>query len=326
VTTHPFFQKTEQFFSAVFHHSPNGISAISPQYDILAINQQFSHLTGFTAEQLLGKKCYAVFSQGSICHNCPVKKSLQTLKPAKSIKLRQHVSGSAIFIEQTAIPILNDAGTPEYVIEIIVDITKQMELEQSNKQLFFDTITGLVNLLESRDPYTSAHSARVRDIALNIAKTLALSQKATDEIAIAAILHDIGKIGVPEVILNKPGRLTLEEYRIIQEHTQIGYTALKAISSLDRIPEYILYHHEAYDGTGYPTGLCAEAIPFPSRIIHVADVYDALTSHRVYRNAMTHEETMDIFKNERGRQFDPQIVDALIDSLIYKKKLVLPCC
>ncbi len=189
-------------------------------------------------------------------------------------------------------------------------LTEKMELQQQYQQLAVETVTSLAKLIGNRDQYTGEHSARVRDVALAIGNELKLSADVMGELAIAAILHDIGKIGIPEQILNKTGKLTETEFTIIQKHPQLGYDALVNIKQLEKVAEYILYHHESYDGRGYPCRKAGEEIPLISRILSVADVYEAITSDRVYRKAMNLEQTMMVMRAGRGTKFDPEILDA----------------
>lgn len=187
-----------------------------------------------------------------------------------------------------------------------------MGLQRQHDNLLIQTITALVNLIESRDQYTGSHSNRVRDIAVEIGKEVGFDPNSLEELSIAAVLHDIGKIGSPEHILNKPGRLTNEEYEIIKEHPKIGYKALHKVYSLKQVASIILDHQERVDGKGYPAGKTAKDISLAARILNVADVYEAITADRIYRKAMTEEAAINIMNDGRGTQFDPIIVDALI--------------
>lgn len=185
-----------------------------------------------------------------------------------------------------------------------------LNLEQQNQQLAIETVTSLGKLIGNRDQYTGEHSLRVRDIALTIGTELRLPPGDMNELAIAAVLHDIGKIGIPEQILNKTGKLTESEFAIIQKHPQLGYDALINIKQLERVAEYILYHHECFDGRGYPCRKKGDEIPLISRILSVADVYEAITSDRVYRKAMNLEQTMMVMRAGRETKFDPEVLDA----------------
>jgi energy-coupling factor transport system substrate-specific component len=148
---------------------------------------------------------------------------------------------------------------------------------------------------------------------MRLAKHLGLKGKAYDELRWASILHDIGKIGIPGEILNKPSRLTDEEYDIVKEHPSKGFEILSPVSQLGGSLKGILHHHERVDGKGYPSGLKGEKIPFNSRIIAVADTYDAISSSRAYRPSKSSDEAMAIVKEVSGSQLDPQVVAALVE-------------
>ncbi|WP_427366653.1 HD-GYP domain-containing protein [Candidatus Caldatribacterium saccharofermentans] len=190
-----------------------------------------------------------------------------------------------------------------YSFKLFVD-TKRMHLE---------LLRALTAAVDAKDPYTRGHSARVAQLALRIADCLNLSGKEKEVIEYAAILHDVGKIGITDTILSKPGRLSPEEYRVIQEHPLIGYRIVKDVDFLRRVAEIILTHHERCNGHGYPEGRKMEEIPLEARIVAVADVFDALTSERPYRRAYTVDEALEIMENEEEGHFDPKILAVLKD-------------
>ncbi|WP_458413466.1 HD-GYP domain-containing protein [Schinkia sp. CFF1] len=174
--------------------------------------------------------------------------------------------------------------------------------------------TALANALDSRDAYTMYHSENVAKYAFEIAKKMKLSKDTCNNIHIGGLLHDIGKIGIPEHILSKPGELTDEEYKIIKTHPSVGYEIIKHIESFKEtgVLDIVLYHHERYDGKGYPTGLSGHDIPLEARIVAVADTFDAMISKRVYRNALNLDYTLEEIKKNKGTQFDSKIVDVFL--------------
>lgn len=173
----------------------------------------------------------------------------------------------------------------------------------------------LVKSLEEKDEYTRGHSERVAELAKKIAKRLKLSPRLVDRIYNAALLHDVGKIGIPDHILKKPSILSKEEISIVKTHPEKGEEILKEVDIFrNRESRWVRHHHERWDGKGYPDGLKGEEIPLPSRIIAVADVYEALRSNRPYRKALSHDEAKRILKNEmRGTVLDPRLVDILLE-------------
>jgi putative nucleotidyltransferase with HDIG domain len=186
------------------------------------------------------------------------------------------------------------------------------ELYQDLKDILLNVIKTLVYSIEAKDSYTRGHSERVSTIALKIAEDLGLSGEAKDELKWASILHDIGKIGVPEIILNKTGTLNKEEFQHIKEHPEKGYEILNPINQLNESVKSILYHHERYDGTGYPSGLKGKKIPLYARVIAIADTYDAMTSRRSYRRNISRENAIAEIIKVKGTQLDPELVEIFL--------------
>lgn len=173
------------------------------------------------------------------------------------------------------------------------------------------TIKSLANAIEASDEYTKGHCERVEQISLDIGKALDLGPTRLDTLSKAAILHDIGKIGVPKEILNKESPLTNEEFEYIKKHSTLGYQILREVEFLKDSVKIILQHHERFDGTGYPHGIAGEDIDLMARILSVADAYDAMTSSRAYRKVpLTHESALAQLREGAGKQFDPEVVVA----------------
>jgi putative two-component system response regulator len=180
------------------------------------------------------------------------------------------------------------------------------------RHTFLCAIASLARTLEARDPYTSGHSRRVRQYSLRLADALGVDAQLRKQLSLAAMLHDIGKVGVPEAVLNKPGALTSEELDLVREHPVIGERILSPIIRNQTILAAIRGHHERFDGGGYPDGLRGEAIPYLARLITVADCYDALTSSRAYRGAMPPAKALEIIRAGVGTQFDPPIAETFL--------------
>lgn len=172
-----------------------------------------------------------------------------------------------------------------------------------------DVIEILITTLNSKDRYTFQHSWRVAELATAIAQEMELDQQKIERIHYAAHLHDIGKIGVEEKILTKSGKLTAAEMKSMQEHPVIGHEILRKIPLFNSISTIVLYHHERYDGLGYPSGLEGKQIPLGSRIIAVADTFDAITSNRSYRLAKSHDYAYQEINDHSGEQFCPRVVN-----------------
>ena len=186
--------------------------------------------------------------------------------------------------------------------------------EQAEKirQSFLNSMTALAYALEAKDRYTSGHSERVAATSAAIATELGLLQEGVEKIRLAGQVHDIGKIGVRESVLNKPGRLTDEEFQHIKCHCELGERIIKPIVEDREILLMVRHHHERYDGAGYPDGLSGEQIILGARILAVSDTYDAMTSERPYRGAMSVEAAYAEIERGRGAQFAPEVVDAFL--------------
>ena len=187
--------------------------------------------------------------------------------------------------------------------------------EDTVKELFIQTVTALSEAVDAKDRYTSGHSKRVADYARKIAARMGKSKEEQEEIYRAGLLHDVGKIRIPAEIINKPGRLTDEEYNIIKIHPVTGYHILQGISEDSVIAIAAKYHHERYDGKGYPNGLAGENIPEVARILGVADAYDAMASNRSYRKSLPQEVVREEIEKGKGTQFDPQIADIMLQMM-----------
>jgi HD-GYP domain len=181
-------------------------------------------------------------------------------------------------------------------------------------ELYHEIIECLVTALEAKDPYTKGHSTRVADMAYKLGEIAGIKGEALEDLHLAAHLHDIGKIGIPDRILNKTGPLLPEEMAILRQHPTIGYQILARSSQLKVLAEIVLHHHERWDGKGYPDGLRSENIPLSSRIIAVCDAIDAMTSARPYRKALSIVECRLELQANQGLQFDPHLIQLMAES------------
>ena len=202
--------------------------------------------------------------------------------------------------------------------QLFEELQKQID---RNKRLFLETTKALATTIDAKDHYTHGHTERVTHVCLALAKKLIISRRIKvderflEELNMAALLHDIGKIGIPEYILNKRGKLSDDERRRINEHPIIGAAILEPIEDLRRAIEGVKYHHERFDGTGYPDGIKGHFVPLIASIIAVADSYDAMNTNRPYRPALTKKQIIDEIKKGMGTQFHPLAAKALIELL-----------
>lgn len=189
------------------------------------------------------------------------------------------------------------------------------EKQKNDVKLILQSMNTFISFIDAKDPYTRGHSRRVAMYAAEIAKRMKLSEDEVQNIYYAGLLHDAGKISIPDAVLNKPGKLTDEERKLIQNHTVAGGKMLKQLSSLRGVSETALYHHEKYDGSGYPEGLKGDKIPLYARIVGIADAYDAMSSNRVYRRHLNKDDIIEEIQKGSGSQFDPEIVKFMIDMI-----------
>ena len=197
-------------------------------------------------------------------------------------------------------------------IEVKVQTQRAEERRRQVEQLSEEVMQTLANTIDAKDPYTNGHSLRVAKYSMEIAKRFGKPKKEQKKIYHMGLLHDIGKIGVPDEIINKDTKLTDEEFQAIRQHPAIGSDILKTIEQMPEIMVGARWHHERYDGRGYPDGLKGEDIPEYARIIGVADAYDAMTSQRSYRGILSQEVVRGEIERGRGTQFDPQFADIMI--------------
>ena len=256
----------------------------------------------------------------------------RTGEPAKAFDCEFNIDGNIRYVEASASLLRDSKGVPTGYRGVLRDRTEKKKMEMDLLESYRKvheartaTILGLAKLAEYRDEGTGTHLERIREYARILTVQLAMNpkfrghidQQYIDDIYQSSILHDIGKVGTPDALLLKPGELTEEEFEIIKRHTLMGGNALKAIESqiegksfLAMGREIAYNHHEKWDGSGYPRGLKGDAIPLSARIIALADVYDALTTKRFYKEAYSHDKSRDMIFALKGKHFDPDMVNA----------------
>ncbi len=208
----------------------------------------------------------------------------------------------------------------DYQDNLEKQVTKQTK---RIKKVFAGALSALANALEAKDVYTQGHSKRVTMLAVEIAREMHLSPIQVEQIKLAGMFHDIGKIGIKDNILNKNGPLTPEEFAEIKKHPQIAVDIIGDLIDKE-ILDIVLYHHERYDGKGYPAGLKGEEIPLGARILAVADSWDAMTSERPYRKALPRHVAIEEIEKNAGTQFDPKIASVFLEIIAYGKDTYLP--
>jgi len=226
--------------------------------------------------------------------------------------VQMFLSVVGVFIAQ--VMSIEIAGFVLFVFPLLISrqvYTHYIRLERG----YLDTVRSLVGALEAKDPYTRGHSERVAQYAVAIAAAIGMQEQEIERIRLAAQLHDLGKVGLSDTVLCKPGKLTGEEYYEVKNHPEIGAAIVERVSTLAELAPIVRHHHEKYDGTGYVAGLAGSSIPMESRVLAVADSFDAMTSSRAYRAAMSIEEATQEILACSGSQFDPAIV-AHLDAIV----------
>jgi HD-GYP domain-containing protein (c-di-GMP phosphodiesterase class II) len=187
------------------------------------------------------------------------------------------------------------------------------ELEQQQNSLLKSVICGFNQLLDLRDLGTGVHSTRLAEWAIRVARELGIPEADLYQLEVAALLHDIGKIGIPDSILKKEGKLTDDERALMNKHPEYSWSILRLLPGLEKASLYALHHHESFNGAGYPAGLKGEEIPIGSRIVSVIDAYDAMISNRCYRRGLSHDEAVQRLLTSGGTQFDPVVVQTFVE-------------
>ena len=316
-------KQAEDLFKQLFLSSPNAIFIIQDGKFKL-VNPQFVKESGFSEEELLDEDSYKlVYSKDR--------------KMLRENIIKNLKNGLSSPFEYRAI---NKNGQLRWALQVITSITYQGEravlgnikdiseikqaqirLKKSYQRLqktMQDTIRVIAKVVEVKDPYTSGHQHRVSQLATSIAQELKLPPDKLEGIRISALVHDIGKISVPAEILSKPTRLNEIEYSLIKDHSQIGYDILKTIDFPWPVAQIILQHHERIDGSGYPQGLKGNKILLEARIMGVADVVEAISSHRPYRPALGIDKALEEISQNKGILYDPEVVDICIK--LFKEK------
>ena len=239
------------------------------------------------------------------------------------LRIRSEVFGILVSLRRNEASPFNerDLYFSNFLAEKASSLIENLALYENIYENLFSTLYAFVEAIEARDPYTKQHSTRVSSYAISIARAMGYSQGEIDGLNVAGNLHDIGKIGIPDHILLKPNKLTDEEYEFIKKHPVIGSNIVKHLYMWTDEQKIIRHHHERWDGQGYPDQLSGEDIPILSRILAVADVYDAMTSDRSYRKKLKDDAVVKMIKENKGTQFDPKIVSAFLK--LYKQGEIL---
>ncbi len=316
-----FFQSAQQW-RTIFDSIPEAICLVDSDYRIVRCNISMSNLVGKPFHQIIGRHCDEI-RVDEIPHTI-IKKLLQQAQETMS-KQNEIIKTEHTYYEIAVNPFTEKKDEAPGGIIIIRDITLLKEIEENLreshmklKRTLHGTVSALATAVEKRDPFTAGHERRVAILAQSIAFNLGMSPENAEGILLAGMLHDIGKIVVPSEILNKPGKLNSYEYNLVKTHPLTGYEILKKIEFPWPVAETVLQHHERLDGSGYPHGITGQKIIPEARILAVADVFEAIVSHRPYRPARSIPEAIVEIQQYKGNLFDENVVDACVDLFINK--------
>ncbi len=327
---------TEEKYRTILEEMQDAYCEADLKGMITFVNPYFCGLTGYASSEMIGMDSIKLLQESDRdAIGRYYRRILTTGRPGKPLLCAfNDKSGKTVHLEIVASLIVDKTGTATGFRSVARDVTERTRLEnnllESGRNLQaarMGTILGLAKLAECRDDNTGVHLERIREYVRILTRELAtkpeyqdyITEEYVEDIYNSAILHDIGKVGVPDAILLKPGRLTKEEFDVIKTHTIIGGDALREVESsiqgqtfLTISKEIAYYHHEKWDGSGYPKGLKGGQIPLSARIVALADVYDALTSKRSYKEAFSHQAAVEIIVKDRGTHFAPDVVDAFL--------------
>lgn len=312
-------QKSEQYFREIFEQAAVGIAHVGLNGRWLRVNRRLCTILGYDSAELLS------LTFQDLTHADDLRKSLDQLQAllngnmdAYTLESRyMRKDGSSAWVNLTVSLHNDNSGMPEYLIAVVEDISSRKAAEdrahsaaQALDRAVLQLVQSLARSVEKRDPYTAGHHERTARLATALAERMGLPATQVEGIRLGAQIHDLGNIYVPTEILNRPGKLNEYEFALVKTHPQMGYDILTDVDLPWPVQNMILQHQERLDGSGYPQGLTGDAICLEARIIAVADVVEAMTSHRPYRPALTLNQALAELRRGRGVCYDAAVVDA----------------
>ncbi len=321
-------RESEAKFRSLVESSSDWIWEIDEHAIYTYASPRVYDLLGYTADEIIGKTPFDLMTPEDAGR---VKEQFDSITgERKHFRLLEnanlHKNGKVVFLETSGTPMFDAQDIFKGYRGIDRDITERKEAEKERRasaekleQVLLQTIGAIAATVEARDPYTAGHQQRVALLASAIATGMGLSREIIHSISLAASIHDLGKIRVPAEILSKPGRLNQIEYELVKGHSQTGYDIIKDIQFPQPIAQMVLQHHERLDGSGYPQGLKDEQILLEAKILAVADVVEAMSSHRPYRPSLGMDAALEEVTRNRGVLYDPDVVDSCIVLFAEKK-------
>lgn len=319
-------KRMEERYRSIFENAQEGIYQSTPDGRFLIANQSMARILGYDSPEELIAGVTDIAQQLYVdpADRVKVLEIIDRQGFARNREVRFYrKDGSVIWVSRTMQAVRDEGGNILYYEGIVEDITERKENVERLRRALGGTVQALASLVESRDPYTAGHQRNVSDLARAIASEMRLPDDRIEGLRVAAVIHDIGKISVPAEILSKPGKLTDIEFSLIKTHAQSGYDILKDVNFPWPVARMVVEHHERMDGSGYPNGLRGEDILLEARILGVADVVEAISSHRPYRPTLGIDAALDEISRNRGILYDAEVVDACLS--VFKKKNIAAC-
>ncbi len=317
----------QHFISSIYSSIQDGITILNFDLGIIQVNPTMGKWYAH-AQPLVGKKCYQAYHGQEIpCRPCPAYRTLLSGEPHYEIIARKGINGACSgWLEEYSFPWrINGTGKIKGVIIYARDITGRVSSEEAVEEgmrklrkTLNATVSALAATVETRDPYTAGHQGRVAQLACALGQEMEVPEDLLEGLRVMGFLHDIGKIAIPTEILCKPSKLGEYEFNMIKGHPLTGYEILKEIEFPWQVAPAVLQHHERLDGSGYPSGLSDKDILLEARILSVADVTEAMASHRPYRPALGLEKALEEISENSGTLYDPDVVKACLSIFVEK--------
>ncbi len=310
--------KSEEKYRTLFEDSRDAIYLNNQEGGLIDFNLSTLELFGYSREEMLGINTKAVFVNPDEYQRLQDEIAQKGSVREFEVKLRKKDGTEIDCLITSTVRLARDKSVIGYqgiIRDISELVSNRKQLEKTLKELrkaLGGTIEAMALTVETRDPYTAGHQRRVSNLARAIATEMGVSEDQIQGIRLAGVIHDIGKISVPGEILSKPGRISANELEIIREHPQVGYNILKTVDFPWPIAQIVLQHHERMDGSGYPNGISGDNILIEARILAVADVVEAMASHRPYRAALGIDLALNEISKNRGSSYDSKVVDACL--------------
>jgi PAS domain S-box-containing protein len=301
---------SETRYRRMVETAAEGIVVVDQDFDIVFSNERMAAMLGYQPGELIGKHADELHVAEDLEFRREQEKRRRAGESSQYQRRYRRADGGELWVNVSASPIFDDDGTFAGSLSMIADISEQRDAEGRLRAALSGTVAAMGALVEMRDPYTAGHERRAAELVVAIGHELGLDEEGIETLDLTARMHDIGQIAVPAEILTRPGKLTVNEFTLVKAHPQVAYDILSPIDFGRPVADVILQHHERLDGSGYPRGLKDEEIMLEARVLAVADVVEAMSSHRPYRPALGVEAALAEIAAGAGRLYDARVVAA----------------